>query len=115
MIPTKDKYDKAIDYLRKHPERIHAAWSQPWWGAGCLFQIAANGQTTHNAGCLTMIRPHKAEKEEVGKWIIPGHPDLTQAIRHDSRIPRTPREITIANLPVFAEWQRRLDKELQRK
>jgi hypothetical protein len=39
---------------------------------------------------------------------------LTKAIRADARIPEGPQWITVNDLPVFAEWQRRLDKELKR-
>jgi len=40
--------------------------------------------------------------------------DLTERIRADERIPDDPDRITVAHLPVFAEWQRILDKELKR-
>ena len=40
-------------------------------------------------------------------------PELTKAIRKDPRIPKLPKNITVADLPVFAEWQRRLDKEIR--
>lgn len=40
--------------------------------------------------------------------------ELSDAIRSDKRIPDDERLIRSEHLPVFAEWQRRLDKELGR-
>lgn len=39
--------------------------------------------------------------------------ELTHAIRSDDRIPENAREITLEHLPVFKEWQERLDKEIR--
>lgn len=58
----------------------------------------------HACACLTMIR---------NGWQGPT-PELTTAIQSDDRLPCSPRQITPAHLPVFAEWQRRLDRELNR-
>jgi len=106
-----DKYDKAIAYLTQHPKEIMDAWydggvcqlpsAHP---AACLFQYAGNSPFKC-CGCLTMVKNGcRAET-----------PELTKAIRADERIPNGCEAITLEHLPVFAEWQRRLDKELNRK
>lgn len=35
---------------------------------------------------------------------------LTHEIQNDQRIPSNPEKITVADLPVFAEWQRKFDQ-----
>lgn len=106
-----DKYDEAIAYLTEHPSKIQTAWNWPdddLYGdgeinGGCLFQIVGDYE---ECGCLTQIR--------LNPYRIAPTAALTDAIRADERIPKSPEQITIADLPVFAEWQRRLDKELNR-
>jgi hypothetical protein len=105
----KDKYDEAIEYLTEHPEHISTAWSVPDDGthqkivqAHCLFQHVGE------YGCLTQIR---LDPDCFG---IFDNDALTNEIARDERIPTTDSDITIKHLPVFAEWQRRLDKELNR-
>lgn len=111
----KDKYDRAIEYLTENPHMIGHAWQRPRFNAeaGCLFQFATPTGTsaeyeTENTGCLTMIRQYSYEMSALGK---DGKPDpvLTGMIRSDHRIPRHMEEIKVEDLPVFAEWQRRLD------
>ena len=109
-IPAKDKYDLAVEYLRQHPEKIEDVWLEPHdHMAGCLFQFAQKDpyETIKEAGCLTMIRLYSCHK-------VPSRSDLTEEIKADTRIPTYVGEITSDNLPVFAEWQRRLDVELKR-
>lgn len=114
-----DKYDEAIKYLTKFPKRIHAAWFAPPGRprsqvrkAHCLFQyVTPNGKyedsegKTYRCGCLTQIRAGGRKGFT---------PNLTKDILEDERIPTGPCDITLSNLPVFAEWHRRLDKELGR-
>lgn len=109
MSPPKDKYDLAIEYLTEHPGEIDDAWGEPQWHeAGCLFGYCAKTATDEVdgliCGCLTQVKHENmpALTEE-----------LTQAIRADTRIPRA-SDITVSHLPIFAEWQRRIDKELGR-
>lgn len=99
----KDKYDEAIDYLTANPTLVGEAWNDPRRSpGGCLFIYAERGESNH-CGCLTQVR----------KGILPAQtPKLTAEIRADERIPCYPADITIEMLPVFAEWQRRLDREL---
>lgn len=101
-----DKYDRAIKFLQKHPAQIESAWisglSDPTAPGAVLFTSAGDSMSH---GCLTMIRG--------GGWDAATR-KLTRAIRADKRIPDNGDYITVANLPVFAEWQRRLDRELKR-
>ena len=94
-----DKYDEAIAILTEDPDQIQSAWVN-WDGhpAGCLFNIIPNGGV-----CLTEAR---AMPEQ-----LVGHP-LEDEIVNDLRIPEDPNDILVpSDLEVFAEWQRRLDKE----
>lgn len=117
----KDKYDEAIEYLTKNPDEINDAWNYAsTHKAGCLFMACSphisNGEIItlfprredrELCGCLTMVRK---EGGSYHAWTD----DLTASIRADDRIPQNSEEITLESLPVFAEWQRRLDKELNR-
>jgi hypothetical protein len=100
----KDKYDEQIERLTKNPARIKDEWSD----AIGIFDYAERsyGPWSDDCGCLTMIRSgggYRAQTEE-----------LTKAIRADKRIPKRDADIKPEHLPVFAEWQRRIDKELNR-
>ena len=109
MIPTKDKYDEAVDLLRQNPDKITAAWCSPRSNpGGCLFELAkrSDGELRETDGCLTMIRSYDSCVYE--------NEALTKEIRDDTRIPNAKENLTPDNLPVFAEWQRLLDKELHR-
>lgn len=109
-----DCYDAAIAYLQDHPGEIHEAWNHPCFHpAGCLFRYVHNRERVKCcAGCLTQIR--------AGGGVVAagrdglGDPKLTREIRADERIPKSPHAITLDDLPVFAEWNRRLDQELDR-
>ena len=97
----RDKYDEAIEYLTDNPDIIHRAWGEAsTHPQGCLFGYVGTG------GCLTMIRNGWRGDEQ--------HPELTVMIRADERIPTSGGDIVPADLPVFAEWQRKIDVILQR-
>lgn len=105
----KDKYDEAVEYLTENPKAIWHSWGTPTsHPSGCLFQYVTptgdDGETY--CGCLTLIRGSSNFKACT--------PELTEAIRADKRIPEKGDEITVEHLPIFAEWQRRIDKELNR-
>lgn len=107
----KDKYDLAVAYLTENPQEIFTAWQQTGTHrAGCLFKYIApdEGSRHFPCGCMTMIRADE-KRYAVSK---DGRQDtfLTSAIRSDKRIPEDSRDIGIPHLPVFAEWQRRIDK-----
>lgn len=105
-----DGYDLQIAYLTAHPEEIEGQWVR---GLG-LFAYASKGRPFSYdvvydmwEGCLTMIRA------DANRGVV-GRPDLTAAIRADKRLPKTVDDVTPRDLPAFAYWQRRLDKELDR-
>jgi hypothetical protein len=103
----KDKYDKAVQHLTQNPGEIYMSWRFPGeFPGGCLFNFAGDkDRYGERCGCLTQV------KDKVSRAQTPA---LTKAIRADARIPKGPQWITAKDLPVFAEWQRRLDKELKR-
>lgn len=99
-----DKYDKAIEYLKENPDAILDAWVKPdLHQAGCLFAYAGPKESV-DIGCLTQIRGYHEFRAETDA--------LTVAIKFDTRIPESVSDVTVDNLEIFAEWQRRLDKEL---
>ncbi len=103
------KYDAAIAYLTAHPEEIHDAWYHPLTHvAGCLFQWCCKNvcNAPERIGCLSMVYA-------MDKYVAET-PDLTATIRSDDRIQGDSEKIGVVDLPVFAEWQRRIDKELCR-
>lgn len=113
-----DKYDKAIAYLTEHPEEIFNAWSINGTAddprehpAHCLFQRTDGNDYDDDShcGCLTEVKAMCDKRPRAPTYA------LTIAIRNDTRIPTDVEQITVADLPVFAEWQRRIDKELNRK
>jgi len=104
-----DKYDKAVEYLMGCNGNFEGEVTKAWFDpsghpAGSLFAfIRSPGK--YLGGCLTMIKrgTYEAETES-----------LTDAIRADTRIPTDEAYVKRKHLPVFAEWQRRIDKELSR-
>ncbi len=115
-----DAYQLAVEFLHEHPEEIQMAWAAGSGNpeeshlCGILFKFATpRGLSTDQryehggliCGCLTMIR---------GDDMIAWTDELTVAIRNDERIPEYSDEITVDHLPVFAQWQRRLDLVLGR-
>ena len=103
-----DYYDRAVAYLTQRPEEIIGAWQMPSaHPAGGLFAFVepGGGRAHTECGCLTQIR----DLDEVACT-----EELTQAIRADERIPVSARRIGACDLPVFAEWQRRIDRALNR-
>lgn len=113
-----DKYDAAIEFLSKHPDLIMASWYDIPLNdrkdiinahsiAHCLFQRCGSA----DCGCLTTIR---GLYDEDGNYSFAATEALTEAIQNDERIPHDERCIEVSHLPIFAEWQRRLDKELGR-
>lgn len=105
-----DKYDEQIKFLRQNPNHL---WDQ-WQSAKGLFKFAGymGGTLTDTEvmgfpmGCLTMIRGGNYYAYTKGK------PDLqlTKDIQADERLPEFEANITVESLPVFAEWQREIDK-----
>lgn len=95
-----DIYDKEIKRLSKDPDKIYSAWL---YGDdhSPLFDAAGPRRDGVNCGCLTQVKR--------GMYLASSK-RLTAAIQADARIPSNPHKITPEHLPVFAEWQRKLDK-----
>ena len=94
-----DKYDRAIEHLKNHPDQLRAAYDKPYeHQAGCLFACVCNNET-RNGGCLVMVAHEGAYALDTR---------MTLEIRSDTRIP-TSKDLTIEHLEVFAEWQRKAD------
>ncbi len=101
-----DKYDEEIEQIRQELETNEYTIKDHWNDATPLFNFASNlDRQINHCGCLTHIACGYMEAQTE---------ELTQAIRNDPRIPGDSEYITLDDLPVFAEWQRRLDKELNR-
>lgn len=116
-----DKYDKGIEELVEsgstNDAPDHWRYLRDVWGAATnpLFQYACmdSRHAPQGVGCLTMIRGGYGFRAET--------PELTEAILADKRIPMNIDNLLNlrgdelrAALQPFAEWQRRLDKELGR-
>lgn len=104
----KDKYDEQIERLLA-AEDFRMAVSYDWsCGVGLFQYCTPRGHTSHGAlrdcGCPTMVRS--------GAWPA-WTGQLTAAIMADTRLPDHVSAITPEHLPIFAEWQRRLDKEIR--
>lgn len=113
-----DLYDIAIDYFKANPSRISDVWDDPKsHSSGVLFQsVTPSGYSEENpdgffCGDLCEIRSFMAHA-----WTE----ELEEQINSDPRLPKlwanndfVPK-ITIENLQVFAEWQRKIDEALNR-
>lgn len=107
-----DKYDEAVAYLTANPDKIYGAWIGPNRNPGgrLFYYVMPNVQGTpwrndgKACGCLSMICGN-----DYHAWTD----ELTEEIRGDDRIPKTGSDVRVEHLPVFAEWQRRLDLELR--
>jgi hypothetical protein len=110
--PAPDKYDAAVEYLTAHPDEIFHAWQKPGHPHHNLFApVTPSGMyecrtDDKTCGCLTMIRFCNSYVAHTDR--------LTRFIRDDNRIPQGGSEVTVDHLPIFAGWQRRIDKELGR-
>lgn len=104
-----DKYDRAVKHLLTFNGSFGIAVETAWrvsndeHPGACLFKFAGD-RHIQKVGCLTMIRN--------GGYFVAETIELTVAIRADKRLPKDKKSITRESLPVFAEWQRRLDREL---
>jgi hypothetical protein len=103
MEQVKDIYDEQIERLTANPREIFSEW----FDAIGLFK-KTGGSNDLNSGCLTQIRHTYLQYSAV----IKGRVDilLTEAIRKDDRLPTSSSDIKVEHLPVFAEWQRKIDK-----
>ena len=123
-----DKYDLAIDYLTENPSQIRDAWGDPseYEGRGGeLFGfVGPDWKSNDNkvrydgeigtCGCLQQIRAalvtdeYQNMTEAIARGQMSGSywPRLWEKIANDRNLPHDEDDITLEDLPVFAEWQR---------
>lgn len=109
-----DAYDEIVEALKKTPDsefrqRAFSAWNEPWaFPEGILFGFCEPNRFDYGSpcGCLTMVKEGTRRAATL---------ELTLEIRADDRLPKFDSGITKENLHVFAEWQRRMDRDLGRK
>ena len=94
----KDIYDLEIERLTKEKNNIIYEWAF----TTPLFKIIGEG---FQCGCLTQIKGFNAHAEINGKR----NEALEQEIKNDSRLPDRGSKIKLKHLPIFAEWQRKID------
>jgi hypothetical protein len=111
-----DKYDEAIAYLTEHPDEIEEAWMD-----GSIYPPDEDDKKKINPGacllrmlkstgmCLTMMKNSKNRSGD--PYLLA----LVVEVNADDRIPDEDVKITVESLPAFAEWQRRFDREFNRK
>jgi hypothetical protein len=104
----KDGYSRQMDRLKRAKnfrDKMYSEWRE---GKG-LFQFATSDgcMSETQSGCLTMIRGFADLR-------LAQSTTITEAIRADERIPTEVHLIWPRDLVVFAEWQRRLDREFNR-
>jgi len=113
-----DIYSNAVNFFRNNPNKIPEIWDDPksHW-AGVLFQsVTPDGTSQINkegflCGDLCEIRSSCADA-----WNL----ELQMEIMNDPRLPKIYAsnnyipQISIEALDVFAEWQRKIDKALNR-
>lgn len=100
-----DKYDKEIERLTENPDKIQDSWQYP----GPLFAYVVRLELVPagTVGCLTMYRS-KVHRPDTAPLEM--QTTLTE-LANDTRLPDNDKKIEPKHLRVFAEWQRRLDRE----
>lgn len=98
-----DIYDKEVERLTNNPQDIWKDWN---YTGSILFSNAApkgvvfNKKTNEYYGCITQVKAR----------IYPAYTrNLTDEIREDKRVPSDGKYITVEDLPVFAEYRRKID------
>lgn len=96
-------YDAQIARLTQNPEEI----SNDWTAQVGLFRIIdSKGIPNLNSGCLTMIRGLNGWEAFIkGEY----NPEITKEIRNDTRLPGEMGDIGVHHLPIFKEWNLRID------
>lgn len=126
-IMMNDKYDDAIAFLTENPDEIAEAWGNPGGmegrGGELFGYVGPDWQSSNNrmydtrgveagtCGCLQQIRKAKSDGMDgkSGHMEMSHWPRLWREIASDRRIPIESVDITVDDLRVFAEWQRRID------
>lgn len=93
----KDQYDEQIERLTAQPRKISDEWIA---GRGLFKMIRSNCLNM----CPSMVR-------NVALHCTQEFKGVAAEIAKDERIPAFDGDITSAHLPIFAEWQRRIDRE----
>jgi hypothetical protein len=113
MKKVRDVYSRAVEYFRKHPDRIQEAWNtaksdrgDPW--GKVLFGAAAANPKDLRYGCLTQIRICMSP---VLTQYRAQTPELTEMIQADKNLP-SGGEVKPNHLKYFAAWRRKIDKIL---
>lgn len=116
--PTMDRYDDQIAGILHVRDTegddagrllILEQWSEAEGLFACAGVTGSTSDTTVSGdwcGCLTQIRS--------GRYVA-ATDVLTVGIVSDERIPDSEADIDFDDLPVFAEWQRRIDREIRGK
>lgn len=110
-----DAYDKAIEFLNQHPDKIADAWFQDGPGKSLFGWCTKSRDMVQNCGCLTMVRNGNSNSYRRVEPGLPMSDALNVEISNDERLPDFADDIKLEHLPVFAEWQRRMDDLWDRK
>jgi hypothetical protein len=117
-IHKMDVYDKAMKYLKDNPSKISEIWDDPKSHfSGVLFQaVTPDGTAQENEYGELCGDICEIQSLEASAWTR----KLEQEILGDFRIPKLfashgwKPKITVDMLPIFAEWQRKIDVALSR-
>lgn len=105
MKNKNDIYEQEVKRLTENPELIRESWNK----AEPLFKMVNSERHDDShlltCGCLTQIKGLGDKAYKDGKEDL----ELTRKIKEDERLPGRAARITAEHLPVFAEWQRRID------
>ena len=106
------RHDEQLKRLTATPKDISSEWSH---AIGFFAGVGNNPKFPAVANipyiCLTQMKLHLFNKEDVN-ILIKGekHPELTEKLRNDNRIPRNGAGINTGNLKYFKEWWEEIDK-----
>lgn len=105
-----DRYDQEVERLTRNPSKIEDSWSmsEPLFDFCTISRSGTTRPDGRLCGCLTFVRKNST----FGGYAWTD--ELTDAIQNDARLPFNAEDIRPKHLPVFAEWQRRIDRELGR-
>jgi hypothetical protein len=117
MATTKDVYDEAVEYLTAHPNEIYSAWVRGPYAGDDAYGDREWSQhpgsylfrTVFDDSCATEIRAGLSSKVENYDA-----PPVVMELAADETVPENPEDIRPEDLPRFAYWQRRFDRELVR-
>lgn len=103
-----DFYDTEIERITRSSKPLNEFWletSDRQARSPLFAYVTPDRRCSLEGGCLTQIKAGLT-----GACT----PALARAIRKDQRLPKSGFLIELKHLPVFAQWQRRIDKMLKR-